>query len=40
MGAISAKGRSNMSCRTNATRSAGASVFEYHEQRETDRIGQ
>ncbi len=40
MGAISSKGTANMSCSTNATRSAGSQCFEHHEQRETDRVGQ
>ena len=40
MGAISSKGTANMSCSTNASRSAGASVSQHHQQREPDRVGQ
>jgi nucleoside-diphosphate-sugar epimerase len=29
-----------MSCKTNASRSAGGSVFQHHQQRETDRVGE
>ena len=40
IGAISSNGTANMSCSTNASRSAGAERLEHHQQREPDRVGQ
>ena len=40
IGAISSKGTANMSCSTNASRSAGVERLQHDEQREPDRVGQ
>ena len=40
MGAMSSNGKSNMSCSTKASRSAGVSVLEDDEQGQPDRVGQ
>ena len=38
--AISSNGTANMSCSTNASRSAGVERLQHHQQREPDRVGE
>jgi len=40
MGAISSKGTANLSCSTNASRSAGSQPVQDHQQRQADPLGQ